>query len=300
MAFITYMFPLGLQAATCARVGNALGAGDTARAILTGKVSLSLAGTFGVVQCIVLFSTKRLIGFIFTSDEKIIGLVSHLMNVHCFLQFFDGLVCVCMGIFMGTGKQKIPAVANLIGYYGIGLTLIVILIFVAKLRVIGFWLGLLICVILQSIFYIIVIFKLNWKRITEEAVERAQKKTHVTLLNTAALSEATGTNTAGQTATNGNSVDGYMSVSTECHNGDTEKHCGHVVQQANASRLSITQLILRRGLTMFAAVALLAVGVCVHFLVPLPEIQTSKANFTMDWINTTYPPDQILSTVLDP
>ncbi|XP_044211103.1 multidrug and toxin extrusion protein 1-like isoform X1 [Thunnus albacares] len=299
VSFITYMFPLGIQAAACARVGNALGAGDTARAILTSKVSLSLAGAFGVVEGLVLGFTKAVIGFLFTSDEKIIGLVSDLMSAYCFLQLFDGLVCVSMGIFLGTGKQKIPAVANFIGYYCIGLSLIVTLMFVAKLRIIGFWLGLLICVILQSTFYIIVIFKLNWKSMTEEAVIRAQKKTHVPLLNTAVLSDAAGTNTAGQTATNGNSGDGYMSVSTEHHNGDTETQCGHVVQQVKADRLSITQLILRRGLTMFVAVALLAVGASVHFLVPLPEIVTSEANFTMDWINTTYTPDQILSTVLD-
>lgn len=37
-------FPFGIQAAACARVGNALGAGDTARAILSSKVSLTLAG----------------------------------------------------------------------------------------------------------------------------------------------------------------------------------------------------------------------------------------------------------------
>lgn len=96
------------------------------------------------------------------------------------------------------------------------------------------------------------------------------------------------------------SVDGYMSVSTECPDGDTETQRGHVVQQVKADRLSITQLIFRRGLTMFAAIALLAVGVCVHFLVPLPETLSSEANFTMDWINTTYTPDQILSTVLVP
>ncbi|XP_037533788.1 multidrug and toxin extrusion protein 1-like [Nematolebias whitei] len=40
---IIYMFPLGIQAAACARVGNALGAGDTARALLTSKMSLTLA-----------------------------------------------------------------------------------------------------------------------------------------------------------------------------------------------------------------------------------------------------------------
>ncbi|XP_039987314.1 multidrug and toxin extrusion protein 1-like [Xiphias gladius] len=299
VAFITYMFPLGVQAAACARVGNALGAGDTARAILTSKMSLALAGSFAIVEGLVLGSTKTVIGCIFTSDEKIIGLVSDLMNAYCFLQLFDGLVCVCTGIFLGTGKQKIPAVANLIGYYCIGLSLSVTLMFVAKMRVMGFWLGLLVCVILQSTFYIIVIFKLNWKRMTEEALKRAQKKTPETL-SADALSDALGDNTADQTARNGNPVVGYMSVRIEAHDGITETQGGHVVQQVKGGRLSTTQLVLRRGLTMFAAVSLLAVGASVHFLVPLPETLPSEANFTMDWINTTYTPDQIFSTVLVP
>uniref|UniRef100_A0A8C5DW85 Multidrug and toxin extrusion protein n=1 Tax=Gouania willdenowi TaxID=441366 RepID=A0A8C5DW85_GOUWI len=185
IAFITYMFPNGIQAAVCARVGNALGAGDTARAILTSKLSLVLA----VVQGIVLGTSKTVLGFLFTSDEKIIELVSNLMNAYCFLQFFDGLVCVCTGIFLGTGKQKIPAVANFIGYYCIGLTLSVVFMFVVKLKVLGFWLGLLVCVVLQSIFYIVVVFKLNWKQMTEEAVKRAKKGAQFALLDTENLSE---------------------------------------------------------------------------------------------------------------
>ncbi|XP_073336537.1 multidrug and toxin extrusion protein 1-like [Pagrus major] len=189
------------------------------------------------------------------------------MTAYCFLQFFDGFVCVCTGIFLGTGKQKIPAVANFIGYYGIGLSLGVTLMFGAKLRVLGFWLGLLVCVIIQSTFYIIVIFKLNWERITEEAVERAQRNTNMPLLSTAALSDA-----ASQTESNGSSADGYMSVTTEFHDGNPEMQGGHGVQQLKGGRLSTTQLILRRGLTMFAAVSLLAVGASVHFLVPQPEI----------------------------
>ncbi|XP_034723081.1 multidrug and toxin extrusion protein 1-like isoform X1 [Etheostoma cragini] len=300
MAFITYMFPLGIQAAACARVGNALGAGDTARAILTSKMSLALAGSIAVVEGVVLGATKSMIGYIFTSDVKIIGLVSHLMNAYCFLQFFDALVCVCTGIFLGTGKQKIPAVANLIGYYCIGLSLSVTLTFVAKLRILGFWLGLLVCVILQSTFYIIVIFNLNWERMTEEAINRAQNNKPMTLLSTVALSDAACNNTADQTASNGNSVEGYVSVSAECHDEKTETQGGHVVQQPKGGHLSTTQLILRRGLTMFAAVALLAVGASVHFLVPLPETLLSDANFTLDWINMTYNPDEIFTTALVP
>uniref|UniRef100_A0A669BF40 Multidrug and toxin extrusion protein n=1 Tax=Oreochromis niloticus TaxID=8128 RepID=A0A669BF40_ORENI len=263
VAVITYMFPLGIQAAACARVGNALGAGDTGRALLTSKMSLTL---FPITLLplyrfwsLVLGSIKTVIGFVFTSDEKIIGLVSQLMNAYCFLQFFDGLVCVCTGIFLGTGKQKIPAVANFIGYYCIGLSLSITLTFVAKLRVLGFWLGLLVCVILQSTFYIIIIFKLNWEQITEKL------------------------------------MDGYISVSTECQDRGTVVQDRDVTQKLKGSRLSITQLILRRGLIMFAAVALLALGAGVHFLVPLPE-----TNSTVDSINTTYTPDQIFSTMLVP
>lgn len=41
-------FPLGVHAAACVRVGNALGAGDTNRAFVTCKVALVLSGS--VVQ----------------------------------------------------------------------------------------------------------------------------------------------------------------------------------------------------------------------------------------------------------
>lgn len=37
-------FPLGVHAAACVRVGNALGAGDTASALITSKVSLVFSG----------------------------------------------------------------------------------------------------------------------------------------------------------------------------------------------------------------------------------------------------------------
>ncbi|XP_061828129.1 multidrug and toxin extrusion protein 1-like isoform X1 [Nerophis lumbriciformis] len=264
VTLLTYMFPFSIQAAACARVGNALGAGDTSRAILTCKVSLTLAGALAVVEGVVLAAAKTVIGFIFTHDQKIISLVSHLMNAYCFLQFFDGLVCVCTGIFLGTGKQNIPAVANFIGYYCIGLTLSVTLMFVAKLRILGFWLGILICVILQSTFYIIVIFKLDWDKMTEEAVKRAQKNSHVALLSSAV-------------------PDQYQPVRSEAD---------AVTRRANAEQLSLGQLLLRRGLTLFAALALLAAGAGVHYLVPLPRILHPNGNqTTTHWSNGSYTPD---------
>lgn len=91
-----------------------------------------------------------------------------------------------------------------------------------------------------------------------------------------------------------------MSESLENSDGSTETHGGHEVPQLKDYHLSTTQLIVRRGLTVFAAVALLVVGASVHLLVPLPEHQTSEANFTLDWINSTSTSDQLFSTVPAP
>uniref|UniRef100_A0A674CKN1 Multidrug and toxin extrusion protein n=1 Tax=Salmo trutta TaxID=8032 RepID=A0A674CKN1_SALTR len=291
LAFINYMFPLGIQAAACVRVGNALGAGDTAGAILTSKVSLALSGSMAVIQGIMLISTKTVIGFMFTSDEQIIDLVSQLLSVYCVLQFFDGLVCVCMGIILGTGQQKIAAMANLITYYCVGLPLGISLMFAAGLRVVGFWLGLLICVIIQSSFFITVIFRLDWKKMTEKAVKRAGKAGHMVSMRSIVAPD--------HTENNGRIVNGYMSVSAEGQGDLRGSNWTPEVQKEDGSPralLSTTQLVLRRGLTVLTAIVILAVGTSVHLLLPLPI--STWSNLSVDWSNATYPPELTPSTVL--
>lgn len=78
----------------------------------------------------------------------------------------------------------------------------------------------------------------------------------------------------------------------------TEEHDGNKATKLRAGYLSNTQLVLRRGLTALVAVGLLALGVCVHVLVPLPEIVPLTANSTLD--NTTYADDQTFPTVVVP
>uniref|UniRef100_A0A672H066 Multidrug and toxin extrusion protein n=1 Tax=Salarias fasciatus TaxID=181472 RepID=A0A672H066_SALFA len=267
IAFITYMFPLGIQAAACARVGNALGAGDTARALLTTKLSLGLACGFAAVEGLVLGSTKTVIA------ERHLTVC----EVYVLLQ------CVCTGIFLGTGKQKIPAVANFVGYYGIGLSLAVVLMFVAKMRILGFWLGLLTATFIQSSFYsALIIFKLDWKRMTEEV----KVLDDLSAVHSPAPAEAC--------LLPVQSADGYVSVSTEGGDGSAEAQEGAAAPQPKKRSLSTMQLLVRRGLTVCAAVALLAVGICVHVAVPLPT--HPSANITVNQSHA----EQILSTVLVP
>uniref|UniRef100_A0A8C1H9R4 Multidrug and toxin extrusion protein n=2 Tax=Cyprinus carpio TaxID=7962 RepID=A0A8C1H9R4_CYPCA len=249
LAYINYMIPLGMQGAACVRVGNALGAGETAAAILTSKVSLISAAVIAIFQGFVLGSTKTVIGYIFTSDDFF---------------FFQ---CVGMGILLGTGQQKIAAIANLFGYYCIGLPSSIVLMFTAKLQVAGFWLGLFIAVFLLAIFFTVAIFKLNWKKLTEEVGISGLLKQHLS---------------SNYTPHDHDQDEGL--IHTVVHDGPNMTQ----VEETPTVLLSTAQLILRRGLTTLAALLILAVGIAIHLTVPLPEVSYSAgANFTLDSNFTT-------------
>ncbi|XP_077402356.1 multidrug and toxin extrusion protein 1 [Vanacampus margaritifer] len=263
---ITYMFPLGIHTAACVRVGNALGAGDIARAILSCKVALVLTGLLAVLQGTVIVSSKSILGYVFTSDENIAVMVSENLTIYTFLQFFDSLLCVCSGILVGCGMQKIAAASNLVSYYCIGLPIGVALMFAARLRIFGLWLGLLTCVCLEACFFLVLIFKLNWKKVTKEAEERAGKKILETSKN-----------------------DKLIEMTRRDRSADNTEASRSRDQEAEDTRvkqLSTTQLVLRRGFAIWVAAMTLVAGVAVHFAFPIPEIpMSSSTNFTEIWSN---------------
>ncbi|XP_062408850.1 multidrug and toxin extrusion protein 1-like isoform X2 [Sardina pilchardus] len=279
LAYINYMIPLGIQGAACIRVGNALGAGDTAGAILTSKVVLIFAAVLAIFQGVILLSAKHVLGYIFTSDENIAALVAKLLDVYCVLQFSDAVVCVSMGILLGLGQQRIAAIAFPIGYYLIGLPLLIALIFAAQLEVIGFWLGLLIASVLLAVFFVIVIFKLDWKKMTKEAVERAGKAVNVDSMTSLSEPEPDLLISGNKAMTE----NGHGSVVLQ----EEQKAQGSKRRQP-AALLSPSQLLLRRGLTVLALLLTLGVGVTVHLLLPLPESSwSSRTNGTIDAGNWT-------------
>ncbi|XP_075343236.1 multidrug and toxin extrusion protein 1 [Odontesthes bonariensis] len=173
LAAIAYMFPMGFSVAASVRVGNALGAGNTEQAKLSSKVSLICAF---IVSCVIgacLGVAKDVIGYIFTTEKDIIQRVADIMKIYGFIHVTEAFSGVTGGIVRGTGKQMIGAVCNLVGYYLIGFPIGVSLMFPVKMGIVGLWSGFLICVVLQSTFFIIFLCKLNWKKVTEEALIRA-------------------------------------------------------------------------------------------------------------------------------
>nr|XP_020136820.1 multidrug and toxin extrusion protein 2-like [Microcebus murinus] len=143
LASVAYMVPLGFGVAASVQVGNALGAGDVERARCSCVAVLLCAGVCALALGLLLAALKDVVAYVFTSDREIISLVSQVMPIFAPFHLFDALAGTCGGILRGTGKQKIGAIMNAVGYYVFGFPIGVSLMFAANLGIIGM------CLILQ-------------------------------------------------------------------------------------------------------------------------------------------------------
>uniref|UniRef100_A0A674ESH4 Multidrug and toxin extrusion protein n=1 Tax=Salmo trutta TaxID=8032 RepID=A0A674ESH4_SALTR len=158
LANICYMFPLGFSVAGSVRVGNALGAGDTEQAKLSAKLAMFCAVT-----------SKGLNTF---RRHYVCSTTVTLSLVLLVPQAASG------SIIRGAGKQKVGAICNILGFYGVGFPIGVSLMFAAKLGIMGLWTGLFTCVFLQSSFLIVYLSRMNWKNATVE-VRKQRHNTQV-------------------------------------------------------------------------------------------------------------------------
>uniref|UniRef100_A0A3Q3EHS3 Multidrug and toxin extrusion protein n=1 Tax=Labrus bergylta TaxID=56723 RepID=A0A3Q3EHS3_9LABR len=235
LAVIAYMFPLGFAGAASVRVGNALGAGDVEQAKLSSRVPIICTCK---KQCTSI--TRNVIGYIFTSEQDIIQRVADVMILFCFMHVFDAVAGVTGGVLRGVGKQLIGALCNLVGYYFIGFPIGVSLMFAAKMGIIGLWTGFVVCVFMQSLFFVILVCKLDWKK----AAEEAEVSTTESIYENAEVDNK----------------------DAEVHNPEQKKSITTTVGDV----LSITQLVLRRGLVLLLMVVILIVGVFAsEFLIKL-------------------------------
>ncbi|XP_043818835.1 multidrug and toxin extrusion protein 2 [Dromiciops gliroides] len=261
---LMYMIPLGIGSAVCVRVGNALGAEDTQgakRSSVTGV--LCTVGIFFVTGSLMLIF-KDLLGWIFTNDEEVNALVSWVMPVYIVYNLFESLCCVCGAVLRGTGKLVFGATVNAIGYYCIGLPIGAVLVFVMRIGVIGLWLGMLVCVILATITFIVYMARINWKLASEEAQKRAGL--HQQRLQSTGPSQGPGNVTFSSVATGNSPGITLMRYSKTESQADLLPPLEATSTLSAANVLSWKQLIVRRGISLLVALMVLILGVMVKIM----------------------------------
>jgi MATE family multidrug resistance protein len=142
-ASLTYMVPLGISSAAAVSVGHAVGAGDPARARRAGWLALGLGTTFMLLAAVVFLAAPVPLIALYTRDSQVMAVGPSLLVLVAAFQIFDGIQTVSTGALRGLGETRIPMLANLAGYWLLGLPLGLTLCFVLRWGIYGLWIGLL-------------------------------------------------------------------------------------------------------------------------------------------------------------
>ncbi|XP_074244370.1 multidrug and toxin extrusion protein 2 isoform X4 [Saimiri boliviensis] len=175
-------------------------------------------------------------------------------------------MCVYGGVLRGTGKQAFGAAVNAITYYVIGLPLGILLTFVVRMRIMGLWLGMLACVSLATAAFVVYTARLDWKLAAEEAKKHSGQQQQQ-------RAESTATRPGPEKAVLSSVATGSSPGITLTTYSRSECHVdlfrtpeeAHTLSDPT-SRLSVKQLVIRRGAALGAASATLLVGLAVRIL----------------------------------
>lgn len=153
---LIFMFPMGLSAAITVRVGQALGAGDAraARHIAWVGVGVGLIIASSAIAPIILLRHEA--AALYSSDAAVQALAANLFLFAAFWQLFDATQVCAIGALRGYKVTVLPMVLMLVAFWAVGVpsgTWLAYHGFVAgePLKVYGFWVGLVIGLVLVSV-----------------------------------------------------------------------------------------------------------------------------------------------------
>ena len=141
-ASVSYMIPLGVSAATAVSVGHALGAADFDRARRAGWLALALGTAAMILAGLVFLIIPRSLIELYTHDPQILAVGPSLLWIAAAFQICDGIQTISTGALRGLSETRAPMLANLLGYWIIGLPLGLVLCFTMKWGIYGMWIGL--------------------------------------------------------------------------------------------------------------------------------------------------------------
>lgn len=129
LASLAFMVPLGISAAASTRVGNLLGAGRSWER--AGWTAVGFGASVMLFSASILWFGSNLLASAYLprpEDAAAHALAATLIPMAAAFQVFDGVQVVAFGVLRGAGDTRLPALANVVGYYVIGLPLGAVLV----------------------------------------------------------------------------------------------------------------------------------------------------------------------------
>ncbi|CCK69626.1 uncharacterized protein KNAG_0C05280 [Huiozyma naganishii CBS 8797] len=141
IAALIYMIPFAIGISASTRIANFIGAKRTDFAGIAARVGISFSFIAGFTNCCILVLGRNFIANIFSKDEQVRLLISHILPVVGIVQNFDSLNAVSGSCLRGQGMQLIGSIVNFVGYYFFGIPLAMALSWFLDWKLYGLWIG---------------------------------------------------------------------------------------------------------------------------------------------------------------
>jgi MATE family multidrug resistance protein len=147
LASIAFMVPLGLSQAATIRIGLAAGAGDMARARLSGWVACGVGTAFMAAMAVLFWTARAPLAGLFLDPATpegaaAMGYAIVFLRIAALFQLVDGLQVIGIASLRGLRDTAVPMWLAGFGYWVVGFPICWLLAFHTPLGGAGIWIGL--------------------------------------------------------------------------------------------------------------------------------------------------------------
>ncbi len=147
LASATFMVPMGVGQAATVRAGRAFGAGDLDGIGRAGSAAFLIGIGFMALTALMFVLTPGPLIAIFLdvsqpANAEVVRLAAAFLVWAAIFQLVDGAQAVGNGLLRGLHDTRVPMIYALVGYWGLGFPMGLLLAFKAGLGGVGIWMGL--------------------------------------------------------------------------------------------------------------------------------------------------------------
>ena len=136
----TYATSITISVAASARIGNLIGEGRTELVKVSIIVLCMITVILSLLQSVLLYLTRNILGKVFTSNTDVINGVSEVILLLIILLPLDALLGLIQGLFRGIGRQNYGILLTISDII-VSLPVSIVLTVVHGMGVWGYWLG---------------------------------------------------------------------------------------------------------------------------------------------------------------
>jgi MATE family multidrug resistance protein len=136
------MVPLGVATAAAVLVGQSVGAGDLSAARWHAASALVCGVLFMLTSASLFLLAPGFLARLYSADAGVVAVTSVLLPLAGVFQVFDGVQAVSGGVLRGAGDVRAPMLANLVGFWAVGIPVGMLLAFGLDAGPAGLWWGL--------------------------------------------------------------------------------------------------------------------------------------------------------------